>query len=255
MRQSAVRSSIFTLIGAILAFAFLTGLSGCSARQDLTIQSDGSGSASVTVTLHPIMVSYFTDLMSAMTGADAEHPVFDLDHIRAVFAERPGTRITRLEEPERGTLRVDVSFTDVNVLLPPTGSGTPVLAFVRRAAERELRLRLDREALDRMMDLSPPGAAQLAGLLLPPTDGSVSRSEFRPEMAWALEEYGERRVVERVLDDATIDVVVRTPTPIIRQTGGRIEPGSGDRAVRFSVPVLDVLTLTGERVYSVVFSP
>lgn len=91
----------------------------------------------------------------------------------------------------------------------------------------------------------------MAQFILPPSDGSVSREEFRDEMAWALEEYEERAVVEQVLENAMIEVHVRPQGRIVSQQGGRIE---GDTVV-FEMPVLTILTLNEERSYSLVFAP
>lgn len=91
----------------------------------------------------------------------------------------------------------------------------------------------------------------MAQFLFPPADGSVSREEYREEMAWALEEYDDREAVGRALDNATIEVRVDPAGEIVSQSGGRVEDG----VVVFSIPVLELLTLSGDRTYSLVFSP
>jgi hypothetical protein len=70
-------------------------------------------------------------------------------------------------------------------------------------------------------------------------------------MAWALEEYEDRPMVERVLDESMIEVRVVPEGRIIRQSGGQID---GD-AVVFAIPVIELLTLRSEVVYSLVFEP
>lgn len=237
----------FAALGA-LTIAVL--LAGCTVREELVLAADGSGTAELTVDLHPIMVSYLNDLVVAMTGVEGDYPIFDLDQLRASFASREGVTILDAALPSRGTLAMSIAFDDVNALLAREGAGD-VLRLEPRGANRELLLRLDAEAVQRFLTFAPPESASMAQFLLPPSDGSVSRDEYREELAWALEEYEDTATVRRVLDRSVIEVRVRPAGRIVSQRGGRVD---GDTVV-FSVPILEILTLPTERTYSLVFSP
>lgn len=240
MRRTAALGALITIIA----------LAGCTVREELVLSGDGSGTAELTVDLHPIMIDYMNDLVVAMTGVEGDYPIFDLDQLRASFAERDGVTILDASLPSRGMLVMNIAFDDVNALLAREGAAD-VLRLERRGANRELMLRLDAEAVQRFLAFAPPESASMAQFLLPPADGSVSQDEYREELAWALEEYEDAATVRRVLDRSVIEVRVTPVGRIVSQRGGRID---GD-AVVFSVPILEVLTLPTERTYSLVFAP
>lgn len=240
------RGSAFAALAAVLVVV----LGSCSVREDLTLDPAGAGEARLSIDLHPIMIDYMNDLMSAMAGVEAEYPLFDLEQIRASFAEREGIELLGVEQPRRGSLRVRVAFEDINEVFAREG-GEDILRLEPLGARRELTVRLDRGAVGRFLEFAPPESATMAQFLFPPADGSVSREEYRDEMAWALEEYDERDAVGRVLDEATIEVRVHPRGTIVSQRGGTID---GD-AVVFKLPILDLLTITSERTYSVLFEP
>ena len=236
------------LVVAVIVVIALLG--ACSVRQELTLRQDGSGEALVTVDVHPLMLSYVNDLFTALTGVAEEHPVFDVDQIAATFEQRREIDLVRVERLDRGRLEMVMRFADINAAFAEEGSAD-VVSFTRQGANRELVVRLDRQAVNRFLGFAPPESAAMTQFLFPPADGSVSAAEYREELAWALEEYADRAEVLRVLDAAAIEVVVRPTGRIVRQTGGVIRDG----AVIFSIPILEVLTLDRSRTYSVVFTP
>ena len=237
----------------IAAASFLTAilaLAGCGVHETVSLRADGSGTARLEITLHPIMVSYMGDLMAAMTGVEGEYPIFDTDQIIASFAEREGVELVELERRARGSLRMDLSFENLASILDddePSG----LMSFDVRGSNREVSIRLGSESVQQFMGFAPEESATMSEFILPPADGSVSAEEYREEMAWALEEYEDRAIVERILDESMITVRIESEGRILRQRGGAID---GD-AVVFAIPVLEILTLEDPRVYSFVFAP
>jgi hypothetical protein len=236
-------------LGALAAVVFL--VAGCTVREELHVEADGSGTATVDIAVHPIMAAYYNDLLIAMTGVEGEYPLFDPVQIEESFAARPGIRLVSLRQESRLELTVVAAFDDLNDVFPADAAASSVLAFEQEGSTRTLRIRLDRAAVDRFLSFAPEETATMSEFLFPPVDGSVSREEFRDQMAWALEEYADPAVVTEVLETAEIAVVVRPEGDIVSQIGGRIV---GETVV-FHVPVLDILTITGEQIYSVTFEP
>ena len=236
---------------AVTWAVLLTVLVGaCTVREDIVLRADGSGEAVLDIDLHPILIDYFNDLASAMTGIEGEHPIFDIARLSEAVEERPEIALVHAEQRRRGALTLAVVFTDINTLFAREGA-QDVLHLRPRGEHRELTLRLSRDAVHRFLEFAPEESESLIQLLLPPADGTVSREEYRDELAWALEEYERRAVVERVLDEAVIEVRITPVGRVVEQSGGRIVDGS----VVFTIPVLELLTLPGERVYSLVFAP
>ncbi|MFW6261236.1 MAG: hypothetical protein ACOC6J_06600 [Spirochaetota bacterium] len=246
MQFDLKRSAVALVLAAALALL----AAGCTVREDVVLGADGSGEASLSVELHPIMIAYMNDLMTAMSGVEGEYPLFDLEQIAVSFAEREEVELTDLDRPKRGALALSIRFTDIRAVFAREDADD-ILTFERDGANRELTVTLNRDAVQRFLEFAPEENASMAQFLFPPADGSVSREEYREEMAWALEEYDDREAVDRALDNATIEVRVDPAGEIVSQSGGRVEDG----VVVFSIPVLELLTLSGDRTYSLVFSP
>ncbi|MCK4514344.1 MAG: hypothetical protein KAU31_03750 [Spirochaetaceae bacterium] len=243
----------------VLAIAVLITTS-CTVREELMLDGSGSGSATLTINLNPILLSYYNDLLTAMTGVEGDYPVFDLEQLALAFAARPSLNLTEIERSALGQLRMEFTFDDLNKVLAEAdgavtagGADGPsdVFSFRSVGSRRELTVRLDRSAVNAFMGFAPPESAMMTEFLLPPEDGSVSRSEYQDELAWALEEYAPADEVRRVLEQSAIEVVVRPSGRIESQSGGIVRDG----AVIFRVPILELLTLSEERVYRVVFVP
>ena len=248
MKQFSPRRRPGVMIALVALVVIL--VAGCSVREDVLLNANGSGEATLSVNLHPIMIDYMNDLMMAMTGVEGEYPIFDLEQIAASFAEREGVELVAVERVERGTLLMEIRFDDINELFVRENA-EDILRFERVGPRRELSFTLNREAVQRFLAFAPEDSMTMAQFLFPPADGSVSREEYRDEMAWALEEYDDRAAVERVLDAAAIDVRITPVGRIVAQDGGRIEGA----AVVFSISVLELLTLGEDRTYSLVFAP
>lgn len=240
-----------TAVGLAVIVALV--VTSCTVKEEITLTGQGSGSAVVRVELHPILVAYYGDLMTAMTGVDGEVPVFDLDQLTLAFAEHPSVRLLRVERRARGSLQLEVAFDDVNAVFSDADlDGSGLFSFRTVGSQRELTVRLDQNTVGRFLAFAPPESAMMSEFLLPPRDGSVSRTEYQEELGWALEEYAPSAEVQAALSQAAIEVAIRPTGTIQSQTGGTVRE---DGAVVFRVPVMELLTLTEPLIYQVVFNP
>jgi hypothetical protein len=246
------------VVGVLAVLLLVVLAASCTVREELVIDGDGAGEAVVEIVLSPVLLAYYNDLLVAMTGVEGEYPVFDLDQIAASFAERPGLTITSIERPARGQLRMEFRFDDINDVLEneaDNGTGpvaaTEVVEFRSSGGQRELIMHLNREAVDSFLAFAPPESATMTQFLFPPADGSVSEEEYRGELGWALEEYAPADEVDALLRNSAIEVVVRPVGRVLSQSGGTLRGG----VVTFRVPVLELLTLSEEREYRLVFAP
>jgi hypothetical protein len=246
--MNAHRSRVIAAFSMFFVTLVLFG--SCTVREEMVLSAAGSGEAAVSVNMHPVLIAYFADLMAAMTGVEEPMPIFNLDQLTASFEQRPGVRLLEAAEPERGSLRLRVAFDDVGELLAGQ-SDTDALRFSRSGTRRTLRITLDREAVNRFLGFAPEESRTMADLLLPPPDGTMTIEEYREVLAWSLEEYAGSDEVLDALDRAMIEVAIRPEGNIVSQTGGEVR----GNAVVFRVPVMELLTLQGELVYSLSFVP
>lgn len=232
----------------IIAVVALATIAGCGVRQDVVIDAAGGGTAVVRVQLSELILAYYDDLTAALTGVEGAPGVFDLPAIQVAFDERPGISLTELSSPSRGSLVLAVAFDDLAAALAQEGAADTV-TFERSGSRRTLRIQVDRPLVDRFMRLAPTSGNDAVSFILPPDDPSITEEAYRGQLAWALEEYDEPAVVDRVLRSAAIEVVVTPEGRIVSQLGGEIV---GD-AVVFSIPVIELLTLGEPDVFQIVY--
>jgi hypothetical protein len=254
--RSIFRRSTTVVLGITLLLVVL--ISSCTVREELSIDGSGAGTVSLTINLNPILLDYYSDLLSAFTGVSGDYPVFDLDQLVAEFAERPALQLIEIERSALGQLRMEIAFDDLNEVFATAGdpvlgtsAATEVFSFRQDGSRRELTVQLSRAAVNSFLSFAPPESEMMTQFLFPPDDGSVSQQEYQAELAWALEEYAPADEVRQVLENSAIEVVVQPIGRIESQSGGVVRDG----AVVFRIPILELLTLSEERIYRVVFVP
>jgi hypothetical protein len=259
--RTARRRQQALLLGLALAL-----LAGCTATPELTITQDSAGRGDIDIVLSDFLVSYVRDL-SATIGVESDR-VFDPAAVRGQFREFPEIDVQRVAVPSAERLEMTITFEDLAAALSAglsrgdgaaAGAEAPQLLETRRErvngeTQVALRLALTPELLDAVVALSPWDGTLLAEILLPPDRTEMTGADYIEYLVWALEEYEDPRVVREALEAATVDVVIETPGRIVSQRGGEVieaagGPGAPTRAVRFRIPVVDLVTLEESRVY------
>lgn len=224
----------------------------CTVRQQVELGREGSGTAEVDVDLHPMVVRYITDLI-VFSGGPKPDSIFDPEAIRAAFDTIHDLTLRDLEITGPGSLRIGLSFSDVQAVFT-SQMGTevvPVASASRKGSASETVLYLDRDnygaIVARVLVLSGMIEFQdyLTGLLEPgPEEVILDMYEY------AFEEYTEGKSVRELLEESEIVLEFAVPNRIISHRGGEIpETGGGDR-IRYTVPLLDILTLDEPISYS-----
>lgn len=242
----------------ILIFTVLTVLlGGCSASQVVDLHTAGSGTAEVTIQLHPAFADYLEDLTAtlgtapgAMTG---ESEIFDLTAIAAGFAAEPGIDLLSATSPDRETLHLHVRFAPLPGIISQRESVfTEVLDFTPLPrGRRQMTVRLNSVAVARLLRFAgiDPFVAES---LLPPS-GDMTAAEYLEYLVWALEEYHPAEELRRIIPDSAVDSRVQVAGTIQTQRGGRL---GGDRtkgAAVFTTPLLTLLTTAQPVEYVIIF--
>ncbi len=235
--------SLFALLVAVLA-------AGCSSTQRIDLSLDGAGTAAVQIRLSPFLVSYLQDLAATVSGTapSKDQPVFDLAALREAFARYPDLTLLDAATPSIDTLTLTIRFSDASRLLSGV-SGGGFINFSRNGAERTLSIRLDREAVGQLLQLTPLSGSVAGNILLPPKDAAMSEKEYASYLAWALEDYTTGKNVEQTITDSSLDVAISVAGTLVSVSGGR---RSGNSA-QFSIPVVRLLTLQKPVIYSLTF--
>lgn len=247
MRPSTGRYSTLFPVIALLAAALAAG---CSSAQRVDLALSGAGTAEVQIRLSPILVSYLQDLAATVSGTNPskDRPIFDLGALRVAFARYPDLTLERAATPSIDTLTLRVRFSDAAKLLSGVTGGSFV-TFSRNGADRTLSIRLDRDAVAQLLQLTPLSGSVAGNVLLPPQDASMSEKEYVSYLAWALEDYAAGKSIERTVEESNVELVISVAGTLVAATGGE---RSGNSA-HFSIPVVRLLTLQKPLVYSVTF--
>ncbi|MFP4374761.1 MAG: hypothetical protein ACLFPO_10555 [Spirochaetaceae bacterium] len=230
---------------SLLLSAALFALVQCSARQDITLSVDGRGTADIDIRLDEIFIRYLRDLSGSVGGDEDDLRIFDVEEIRRRLSERPGIEVESIGRAGPGLLSLSVSFDDVGALL--ARENTSFLTLERSGGRSRLEILVSRDAVEEALSYSPLEGSTATEMLLPPAE--MGTEEYTEYLVWALEEYEESEALRRKIAESSIELRVRVDGEITSQTGG---VRSGD-VVTFDVPLVELLTRSSPRRYSVEF--
>lgn len=242
----------------LLAAAVLTVV-GCSMRQQVTIDPNGSGSAEVEVTLGPLIVQYMTDVIGSLGNQPTDGgTLFDLSRIRNAFTGLKGVELTSLSNPSRDTLRMGFSFDDVNSLFPEltaaaeaTGGGsgargpsisrqtTSPLVLTSHNGIKTLTLTLSRANWPAVAALPPFRDDPLLASLAPQGSKRYSEEEYLNLLEYAFADYANKQKIRQALTSSFMTIVLNVKGTVVSESGGARTGNS----VTFRVPLIAIATL------------
>lgn len=234
----------------VIAGVFLLLFSGCSARQDVELQADGSGSTTVRIDLHPIFVQYLRDLTAGLSmdspdgfdGAESgtggePFRIFDEAKIAAAFARTDGATLQDFRRTAPGHIRLTASFANPARVLPaPQQPGVaPVVEFSKSGAERTLRFSLNSQNVSSLYSLLGMQEQQTM-LTFGPQPDPLTEAEYIDMMVYALGTYAERGELQRALKSQNLQIVVQVEGQILAAEGFTVEAGRAEANIPFLQP-------------------
>jgi hypothetical protein len=235
------RTKPLRLAIAVCAAVMICSAGSCSVSQDVSLDREGRGTADITVTLKPVLVRYFTDLLQ-FAGDDTAGSIFDENAVRQAFSTIPELDLLDVEVVSKGELRLAVAFSDIEeAFFRQVGSDVHPAAEVTRSNDgwkTSLYLDTDNytEIVDRMLIVTGMVMFEdyLTGLLAPgPEDVIIDMYEY------AFEDYLQGESVEKLLNNSEIVLRFTTPEEVLGHRGGK----AAGRNITYRIPLLDILTL------------
>lgn len=225
----------------VTAGVFLLLFSGCSARQNVDLQADGSGSTTVRIDLHPIFVQYLRDLTAGLStdGEDADEPfrIFDESKIEAAFARTGGATLRDFRRTAPGHIRLTASFDNPADVLPAPQDPdvAPVVEFSESDGVRSLRFSLNSQNISTLYSLLGMQEQQTM-ITFGPQPDPLTEAEYVDMMVYALGTYAERRELERALESQNLKLVVEVEGEILSAEGFRLQDGRAEATIPFLQP-------------------
>ena len=235
-------------IGAVLAT--LLAATGCTVHQQITLHTDHSGTAQVSVKLERVFVDYL-DTLSEAAGDDELLPegIFDADEVQRAINERPGVVVDQIASPTPEQLELSLTFDDLKDLLarhvPSPGPAAVPLISVSGDSPSTLRVHLDADNYRTVTELFPVLDHPLLVSLGPQPDLEVSDAEYLEMMEFVLGEEG-----PPAIEEATVTVRVHVQGRIVEHQGGDLQE---DGSLLITIPLLRILVLDEPLDYSIVF--
>jgi len=223
----------------------------CSSRHDVLLRADGSGTAAVTITLHPMLISYTIDLAESLAGPipEEDRAVFDLPAIRKGFAEQPGIRLISANTPSLGTLELDLAFDDIQRVFSAEAGLEQVVRLERRGNRTTVQVRITRSNFAQVAAVLPFGDDPLFDSLAPREDAGLTEAEYREVLSFMFEDYAGDTNVGEILNATFLETRVRTEGTIVDVRGGELEDG----VAVWRTPFLRALSLEEPLVYGLTF--
>ncbi len=220
--------------------------SGCSARQEVELKADGSGSTTVRIDLHPIFVQYLRDLTAGLssegTGAqgspeEESFKVFDELKIAAAFARTEGATLQDFRRTAPGHIKLSASFENPAEVLPsPEQEGVlPVIEFQEEGGIRSLSFSLNSENVSSLYSLLGLQEQQTM-ITFGPQPDPLSEPEYIDMMVYALGTYAERDELERALRSQNLHIVVQVEGQILSAQGFSVRDGRAEATIPFLRP-------------------
>lgn len=239
-------------------------LAGCSMRQRLVINPNGSGSADIHIVVGPLLATYIDDIMQSLgpTAGGGSPPLFDLAKIRTAVEGMPGVKLESLSSPSRGSLALRFRFDHVNALVPAaekavggsgagggtsggkgtgsvSGGGSSPIELTEHDGVHTLRLVLSRSSL-KAVEALPPFRGDPLLLSLGPQPGQhYTKAEYLSNLQYAFAGYASKEQVRKALAGASVDITLKVKGTIVSHSGG---VRSGDE-VSYHIPLIEIATL------------
>jgi hypothetical protein len=216
----------------ILLLAGIAVLSSCTAREKITLNTDGSGYLSLSLALDPALVQYIIDVgeASGKFESAAKAVIFDPAEIRKELLSRPGITIKKINVPEKGKLELELYFRDIKRIFSSDKilSKAQVVNFVP-GTTNTLHFHLDRENFTQILGLFPLLQTKEFKTLLPRE--SESKEDYFDVIDFALDD-GAALVKNTVI---RFDISVNGT--VVSQTGGY----RNGNTVSYSLPLERIL--------------
>ncbi len=234
--------SCFTGIIIILSVLLLS----CTIKQDILINSNGSGSFSGEIVLHEMFINYISSLEEIMKGSKPEEgQLFKIEEIRSGLELNPDIKVVNISTPDPNTLSIKFNFTDIEKLL--TGEeavSTDIISFTTKGEIKTLAINLNRDNFHQLYPLFPILKNPLFEALGPIENSGLTEEEYLEMMEYAMGEESHEVILQ-----SYIKARITINGTLISQKGGEAANGT----VLIKIPLIKMLLLEEPLNYLIVF--
>lgn len=227
------------LIGALL-------FSSCSIKNEITLASDGSGTATTNIKLENTLTEYLQSLAELTGNEESSESMFDIEEIKKEMGKNKDIVLKKIESKNSSSLNMEISFDDIQKLIKESEKelSKKVISFNKLGKEKEIKIYMDIDNFKDIAPLFPIIDEPLFQTFGPLENQGITEEEYLEMMEYALGDGGAKLIKESI-----ITTKINIKGSLISQRGGTI---SGN-AVIFRTPLIRLLMLDEPIEYSIKF--
>lgn len=213
-------------------------------KNEINLEKDGSGTASVEINLKSFVLPTIEDLAEISPDVDPDE-MLNPDKIREQMEENPEVSNVRASRPQKNRIILDFDFGSVERLFSQTEEDVQSSGLIRiedQGDQMKLTLTVNKNTYRAFSHLIPNLDDPTMAALAPDPDMVVEESEYLDMIEFFFGEDGPAGVL-----DSSLDMTINVNGTILDQKGGtKIDSNT----VEFKVPLIRVLLLDTDLVYS-----
>ena len=219
----------------------------CTMKQEIFLETDGSGTASVQIDLKNFVLPTIEDLAEVSPDVDPDE-MLDPDKIKESLLENPEISNVTASRPLKNRLKMDFAFDSIEDLFEQTEEdiqSSGLIEIEKIGRETKLTLAINRETYKGFNHLIPNIDDPTMAALAPDPDMDISERDYLDMIEFFFGDDGPAGVL-----DSKLDLVINVNGTITNQTGGR---KLTDSKVEFTVPLIRILLLDTNLEYSITY--
>ncbi len=236
----------------VIIAAVIVLTASCTINQKIAMKIDGSGMGEASMVMHPVLMQYSMDLMESFgTSGGNGSKLFDLDQIKAGFAEKRSVDLLSAFVPSPDKLELKIGFKSLEqVFAESAESGVDrLVTFTQTGGTKKISLNLTAENFNQVAALTPEGNSDLLALFGPQPANPYSEEEYMEMIEYAFYEYTEDVSISDIMNLSFVTLEIAVDGRIISQKGGK----QNGNSVVFKIPLIKLLTLNKPLKYEIVF--
>lgn len=170
----------------------LAVLFSCTVQQDISLEIDKSGTLKTEITLHPMLTSFFRDsaelddeIAKYLSPATREKELIDS------FILNPNLKLTAVSWEELDRLSLDLTFDDVENILPPAldGTGKDIIRYFIEDNKAVMNIFIDINNFNRLLGLFPLLESMDMLYFFPDPESPLTEEEYVEFIGFTFAEY------------------------------------------------------------------
>lgn len=216
-------------------------------KNEINLEKDGSGTASVEINLKSFVLPTIEDLAEISPDVDPDE-MLNPETIKAQMEENPEVRNVRASRPLKNRIKLSFDFGSVENLFNQAEDDVQNSGLIRieeSGDKMKLTLTVNKETYRGFSHLIPNMDDPTMAALAPDPDMVVEESEYLDMIEFFFGEDGPAGVM-----DSSLDMTINVNGTILDQKGGtKVD----NNTVEFKVPLIRVLLLDTNLEYSVTY--